>query len=234
MEYIFERTARLFGEKAMGKLKNSKVAVFGLGGVGSFAAEALCRGGIYNFTLFDRDRVTYSNINRQLIALQSTVGRFKTEVMKERMLDINPEAVIETHSVFFTPENADDYSFKGYDYIVDAIDTVTSKIYLIKKAYAEGVNIISCMGAGNKLHPCSLKVADIYDTAVCPLAKVMRKELRAAGIEKLKVVYSEEPPIPISVYEEDKRTSGSVSFVPSVAGLIIASEVIKDLIKTVK
>jgi tRNA A37 threonylcarbamoyladenosine dehydratase len=232
MEYIFERTLRLLGTEAMEKLKKANVAVFGLGGVGSFAAEALCRGGIYNFTLFDKDIVSPSNINRQLIALHSTIGRLKTEVMKERMLDINPDAQIITESVFYTPANATDFPLDKYNYIIDAIDTVTSKICLIKKAFDTGVPIISAMGTGNKLQPCLIKVADLYQTSVCPLAKVMRKELKALGINKLKVVYSDEQPMQIITEKNTrKQTPGSVSFVPSAAGLIMASEVIKDLIK---
>jgi len=231
MEDIFIRTRYMFGSGNMEILKNAKIAVFGIGGVGSFAAEALCRSGIYNFTLFDNDIIEYSNINRQILALHSTLGRYKTETMKERMLDINPLANIITNNCFYTPESAKDYPLEDYDYIIDAIDTVTSKICLITKAKAARVSIISSMGTGNKINPCSLKVADIYDTSVCPLAKVIRKELKAKNIKSLKTVFSTEPPIkPKCDNKDDKPMIASNSFVPSVAGLIIASEVIKDLI----
>ena len=236
MEDIFIRTRTMFGNTNMEILKKSKVAVFGIGGVGSFAAEALCRSGIYNFTLFDNDIIEYSNINRQILALHSTLGRYKTETMKERMLDINPLATIITNNCFYTPQSAKDYPLEGYDYIIDAIDTVTSKICLIEKAKAAGIKIISSMGTGNKINPCDLKVADIYDTSVCPLAKVIRKELKAKNVKSLKTVFSTEPPIkPKYDNNDDKKPLiASNSFVPSVAGLIIASEVIKDLINLQK
>lgn len=227
MDNIFNRTIALFGNENMQKLKNKKVAIFGLGGVGSYAVEALCRSGIYNLTLFDNDKIEYSNINRQNIAFYSTIGKYKTEVTKKRLLDINPEAVIEINTCFYTPENADNYPLNKYDYIVDAIDTVTSKICLIKKAKQTDIPIISCMGTGKKIDPCKLKVSDIYDTTVCPLSKVIRKELRANNIKSLKVVYSDEKPI--STINND-NVIGSTSFVPSVAGLIMASCVIRDLI----
>lgn len=237
MEEIFSRTKLLLGNDNMQKLQNAHVAIFGLGGVGSYVAEALCRSGIYNFTLFDNDIVAPSNINRQLVALHSTIGKLKTEVMKNRMLDINPNAKINIFNCFYLPENADNFPLDKYSYIVDAIDTVTAKICLISRAKRAKVPIISSMGAGNKLNPCSFVVCDIKDTTVCPLAKVMRKELKALGIEGVKVVYSKELSIK-QLENKDlnddkkvrKQTPGSIAFVPSVAGLIIAGEVIKDLI----
>lgn len=220
---LYERTQRLLGEEAVEILKRSKVAVFGAGGVGGYAIEALARAGIGTLALFDHDTVSDSNRNRQLIALTSTIGRSKVQVWKERILDINPDCQVEAVEVFYLPEHADQFDFTQYDYIVDAIDTVSGKISLICKAKEEGVPVISCMGAGNKLDPTKFEVADIYKTSVCPLAKVMRKELKARGIKKCKVVYSKEP-------AQKHREPGSVSFVPSVAGLIIAGEVIKDLV----
>ena len=231
MENIFSRTELLLGRDALEKLKKAKVAVFGLGGVGSFAAEALCRAGVGSFELFDRDIVAPSNLNRQLVALCSTIGRYKTEVMRERILDINPDAKVEIHTCFYLPENADQFPFDGLDYIVDAVDTVTAKLCIIERAKAAGVPVISAMGAGNKLDPCSFKVSDIKDTSVCPLAKVMRRELKERGIDSLKVVCSTEPPKKPPLQEGlRKQPPGSISFVPSVCGLIIASEVVKDII----
>ncbi len=222
---ILDRTELLIGKENIEKLKSKRVAVFGVGGVGGFAVEALARTGIGTLDLIDKDVVDETNINRQIIALQSTIGQPKVEVAKQRCLDINPEITVNTHQVFYLPETADQFNFKEYDYVVDAIDTVTGKLQLIEAANEAGVPIISSMGAGNKLDPTQFEVADISETSVCPLAKVMRKELRDRGIEHLKVVYSKEQPIKV-----DADSPGSVAFVPSVVGLIIASEVIKDLL----
>ncbi len=222
----------MIGEDSLEKLKGKRVAVFGIGGVGGYVCEALIRSGVGKFDLFDKDTVSVSNLNRQIIALKSTVGKLKVDVMKERMLDINSDALVSVHPVFFLPENADEYDFSRYDYVVDAVDTVTAKLEIIVRAKKAGVPVISAMGAGNKLHPEMFKVADIYDTKVCPLAKVMRKELKAREIKSLKVVYSEEEPVKNSAVSEDpgrRSTPGSIAFVPSVSGLIIAGEVIKDL-----
>ena len=249
MQNQFSRTQMLLGQEAMDKLKQSRVAVFGVGGVGGYVCEALIRSGIGAFDLIDNDKVSLSNINRQIIATTKTVGRYKTEVMKERMLEINPDAEVRVHNCFFLPENSDAFPFCEYDYVVDAVDTVTAKIELVMKAQKENVPVISSMGAGNKLDASAFKVADLYQTKMCPLAKVMRYELKKRGVKKLKVVYSEEPPlspIQLSVYdgefgeclpdeipEVSKKRSvpGSVAFVPSVAGLIIAGEIVKDLTK---
>lgn len=230
---IFSRSRLLLGD-GMQKLACSHVAVFGLGGVGSYAVEALARTGIGKLSLFDSDTVSYTNINRQLIALHSTVGTLKTEVCKKRISDINPDAKVFTYPVFFTRENADSIDFSAFDYVVDAIDTVSSKILLAEICNFHGIPIISCMGTGNKLDPTMLKVSDIYKTSVCPLARVMRRELKKRGIKKLKTVYSEEVPLSPDYPEDfEKKGSGfapgSISFVPSAAGLIIAGEVIKDL-----
>jgi len=244
----FSRTQLLLGEDAMEKLKNSTVAIFGIGGVGSYVAEALARCGVGSFVLFDDDKVCLTNINRQLIATRKTIGRKKVEVMAERIMDINPEAKVKTNECFYMPDNADEYDFTKYDYIVDAVDTVTAKLELIVRANAANVPIMSSMGAGNKLDPTKFEVADIYKTSMDPLAKVMRHELKKRGIKKLKVVYSKEEPITPLDDEEmscksncicppgttrkctDRRAiPGSVSFVPSVAGLIIAGEVVKDI-----
>ncbi len=233
----FLRTEILMGAEAIEKLHRAKVAIFGIGGVGGFVVEALVRGGIGTFALFDPDCVSVSNRNRQLVALESTVGRPKVEVMQERILDINPEAVVDTYQVFYLPENADSYDLSQYDYIVDAVDTVTAKLELIVRAQQAKIPIISSMGTGNKRNPTMLEVADLYQTSVCPLAKVMRRECRKRGILQLKVVYSKEEPLrlqaPIFLEKENnqKVVPGSVSFVPSVAGLILAGEVIKDLIQ---
>ena len=236
----FSRTRLLLGKEAMEKLKRSRVAVFGLGGVGSFAAEALVRSGVGAIDVFDNDEVCLSNINRQLIALHSTIGRKKADVMKERILDINPECSVGAFCCFYSSENSAQFDFKKYDYIVDAIDTVSSKLTLIEEAKKAGVPVISCMGAGNKLDPLKFEVADVYKTSVCPLAKVMRKELKARGIGSLKVVYSREEPVKPRYDEyidnenerkgsKKKPPPGSVPFVPPVAGLILAAEVVKDL-----
>lgn len=221
------RTELLLGEDAMEKLANARVAVFGVGGVGGFAVEALARSGVGALDLIDNDTVAESNLNRQIIALHSTLGRYKTEVMRERILDINPEARVQVHNCFFLPETAQRFDFREYDYVVDAIDTVTGKIELVLQAQAAGTPIISSMGAGNKLNPAAFEVADIYKTSVCPLARVMRRELKSRGVKKLKVVYSREQPREPLVKE--RKMPGSTAFSPSVAGLILASEVIKDL-----
>ena len=232
MDNRFERTALLFGENAINTLASKKIAVFGVGGVGGYVCEALVRSGIGSFDLFDNDKVCLSNLNRQIIALESTVGMYKTEAMKNRMLDINPNVTVNCHNVFYLPENADDFNLSQYDYVIDAIDTVSAKIELAKRCHSLGVNIISAMGAGNKINPCSFVVTDIFKTSVCPLARVMRRELKKANVDKLKVVYSVEEAIKPQVNnnETGKKLVGSCSFVPSVCGLIIASEVIKDLI----
>lgn len=261
----------LLGPGAMRALSTSRVAVFGVGGVGSFAAEALARSGVGEIAVFDNDEVCVSNINRQLIASFSTVGRKKVEVMRDRILDINPDCRVDAHAVFYSAENANEYDLSGFSYIIDAIDTVSSKLTLIENARAAGVPVISCMGAGNKLDPTAFEVSDIYKTSVCPLAKVMRRELRARGIPSLKVVYSREMPIqaktdaaadmretgtrdhrtPAEMFadaeemageephgrrpgsgqvgEGKRRVPGSISFVPSVAGMILAGEVIRDI-----
>ncbi len=234
----FSRTQLLLGEEGMAQLAKSKVAVFGIGGVGGYVCEALVRSGISHFDLIDHDKVSLTNINRQIIATRKTVGKYKVDVMKERMLEINPDVEVMTHNCFFLPENADEFPFDEYDYVVDAVDTVTAKIELVMKCREKNVPIISSMGAGNKLDASAFRVADIYKTNMCPLAKVMRRELKKRGIKKLKVVYSEEKPIrpdedmAILCKEEcEKRRDipGSVAFVPSVAGLILAGEVVKDL-----
>lgn len=246
----FSRTELLLGKEAIDRLSQSRVAIFGIGGVGGYVCEALVRSGVGAFDLIDDDKVCLTNLNRQIIATRKTIGRYKTEVMKERILDINPQADVRIHQCFFLPENAADFPFAEYDYIVDAVDTVTAKLELVMKAKENNIPIISSMGAGNKLDGSAFRVADIYKTKVCPLAKVMRRELKKRGIEKLKVVYSEEQPIrPIEDMAISCRTNcicppgaqrkctqrrdipGSVAFVPAVAGLIIAGEVIKDLVQ---
>lgn len=227
------RTGMLLGDAAIERLKKSSVAVFGVGGVGGYAAEALARTGIGKIELIDRDVVSRSNINRQIIALQSTVGRPKVEVMRERMLDINPEIQVTARQCFYLPENASEFDFKNYDYVVDAVDTVTAKLSIIMRAREAGVPVISSMGAGNKLDPSLFEVADISKTSVCPLAKVMRKELKARGIRGVKVVYSKEPPKKLfyEAKEENRRmTPGSIAFVPAAAGLVLAGEVIRDIV----
>lgn len=233
----FDRTKRLLGIEAMKKLENMHVAVFGIGGVGGHAADALARSGIGEITIVDSDEVAESNINRQLIATTKSVGRKKVEVMKEHLLEINPEVKVHIYDCFFLPETKDLFDFSSYDYVIDAVDTVTAKIALVEASLEAGVPIVSSMGAGNKLDPTAFEVADIYKTSVCPLAKVMRKELKARGIKHLKVVYSKEIPLePIEdedFVSDEKRsrraTPGSIAFVPSVAGLILAGEVVKDL-----
>ena len=244
----FARTQLLLGPDAMESLNSKKVAVFGIGGVGGYVCEALVRSGIGSFDLIDDDKVCLTNLNRQIIATRKTVGKYKVEVMRDRMLEINPDAKIDIHKCFFLPENADDFAFSEYDYVVDAVDTVTAKIELIMRAQKEGVPIISAMGAGNKLDAGRLKIADIYDTKICPLARVMRRELKKRNVKKLKVVYSDEQPIrPLEDMSiscradsicppeaQDKHTKrraipGSTAFVPAVAGLLIAGEIVKDL-----
>ncbi len=224
---MFSRTERLIGVENVEKLKTKHVAVFGLGGVGGYVVEGLARSGIGQFTLVDKDIVDISNINRQILALQSTVGKPKTEVAKARLLEINPEIKVNAHEMFFLPENAENFDFSGVDYIVDAIDTVSAKLSLIEQAKKHTIPIISCMGTGNKLDPTLFEIADISKTTVCPLARVMRRELKKRGIDHVKVLYSKEEP----KKEEGENTPSSISFVPPVAGLIIAGEVIKDLIK---
>ena len=242
----FSRTELLLGEAAMQKLAMSTVAVFGVGGVGSFVAEGLARSGIGHIVLIDNDLICVTNINRQIHATTKTVGQKKTETMRQRILEINPEAVVDTIDAFYLPENAERFFAQRYDYLVDAIDTVTGKIDLVLQAQKRGIPIISSMGAGNKLDPARFEVADIYETSVCPLARVMRRELKERGVQSLKVVYSKEKPLklrqsgcgdncicpPGSARNCDVRRSvpGSISFVPSVVGLIIAGEVIRDLV----
>jgi len=234
MNEQFARTRLLLGDAAMERLAGARVAVFGIGGVGGHAVEALARSGIGEIDLIDSDTVSESNLNRQLIATHSTVGRYKVDVMEERIRDINPQAIVHKYRCFFLPENAGQFPFGEYDYVVDAVDTVAAKIELVLKARAAGVPVISSMGAGNKLDASAFRVADIYQTSVCPLARVMRRELKKRGVKQLKVVYSQEMPLmPASGGEtppEGRRAvPGSVAFVPSVAGLIIAGEVVKDL-----
>lgn len=223
MQERFARTEALIGAEAVGLLKQARVAVFGVGGVGGYTVEALARSGVGIFDLIDNDTVCESNINRQIIALDSTLGRYKADVMKERILDINPDAVVHVHKCFFLPQTAGEFEFHDYSYVVDAVDTVTAKLEIIVRAKEAGVPVISAMGAGNKLDAARFLVTDIYRTKVCPLAKVMRRELRKRGVADLKVVYSEEEPVIVS------RTPASIAFVPSVAGLLMAGEVIKDL-----
>ncbi|MDE5771907.1 MAG: tRNA threonylcarbamoyladenosine dehydratase [Ruminococcus sp.] len=227
----FERTELLFSSDIMEILKNSRVAVFGIGGVGGHTAEALVRSGIGAIDLIDNDEVCISNINRQIFATMSTVGQLKTESAVKRLLDINPECKITAHNIFFMPETSELIDFSQYDYVVDAIDTVTGKIEIIMQSQKAGIPVISSMGAGNKLDPTAFEVSDIYKTSVCPLARTMRHEMKKRGVKKLKVVYSKEQPIipPERLSESGKRVPASNAFVPSVAGLIIAGEVIKDL-----
>ena len=230
-----ERTGFLLSQEALDKLKKAHVAIFGIGGVGGYVAEALARSGIGYFTLIDNDTISLSNINRQIIATVDTVGKYKTDVMKERILSINPKAEVNVSHCFYLPgEEAEFFPMSRYSYVVDAIDTVSAKIDLALKAQEEGFPLISSMGTGNKLDSCKFQVTDIYKTKVCPLAKVMRRELKTRGVKGLKVVYSDEEPMKPSVQISEggrRQIPGSISFVPSVAGLIIAGEVIKDLIK---
>ena len=232
----FSRTELLIGKEGVEKLNKAKVAIFGIGGVGSFIVEGLVRAGIQNFILVDNDEICLTNLNRQLHATMQTIGQSKVDVMKQRILEINPKAIVETYKEFYMPDSKVKILDKSVDYIIDAVDTVTAKIGLVIEANELNIPIISSMGTGNKLDATKFEVSDIYKTSVCPLAKVMRKELKQRGIKKLKVVYSKEEPIAqrniISEEESNKRQiPGSISFVPSVAGLIIAGEVIKDIIK---
>lgn len=230
-ENQFERTALLLGKASVERLARKRVAVFGVGGVGGFVCEGLVRAGIGAIDIVDKDTVALSNINRQLIALHSTVGKNKVDVLEERLKDINKNLIIKKYKCFFLPETSETFDFREYDYVVDAIDTVTGKIELILKAKEAGVPIISAMGAGNKLDPTAFQVSDIYKTSVCPLARVMRRELKKRGVDKLKVVYSKEEPIKPQFEEGEEVVPGSISFVPPVVGLIIAGEVVKDLIR---
>lgn len=244
----FSRTQLLLGKEGMDALAGAKVAIFGIGGVGGYVVEALARSGVGSFVIVDDDKVCLTNINRQIIATRKTIGKYKVEVMRDRILEINPDAKVEMRQCFYLPENANEFDFSEYSYVVDAVDTVTAKIEIIMRAQAAGVPVISCMGAGNKLDPTQFHVADIYKTTMCPLAKVMRHELKKRGVKKLKVVYSTEKPVrpleDISVScrshcvcppgtahkcTERRDIPGSVAFVPPVAGLILAGEVIKDL-----
>lgn len=229
----FSRTELIFGEEALEKLANARVAVFGVGGVGGYAVEALARSGVGALDIIDNDTVALSNINRQIIALHSTIGEYKVDAAAKRILDINPNIKLKAYKTFFTPETADTFDFSEYDYVIDAIDTVVGKIELVMKAQAAGTPIICSMGAGNKIDPTKFQVADIYKTSVCPLARVMRYELKKRRVKHLKCVFSTEEPITPRQSEEisgKRQTPGSCAFVPSVAGLIIAGEVIKDII----
>lgn len=225
----FARTELLLGQEAMDRLRRSHVAVFGIGGVGGYVVEALARSGVGALDLIDHDKVSITNINRQIIATLDTVGKDKVDVMKARILSINPEALVNGYKCFYLPENADSFDLLQYSYVVDAVDTVTAKIELVMRAKEAGVPVISCMGTGNKLNPAMLEIADIYSTSVCPLAKVMRRELRKRNLEKLKVLYSKEEPIKNYLSIQGRAVPGSVSFVPPAAGLMIASEIVRDL-----
>ena len=246
----FSRTKLLVGKEAMDRLANARVAIFGIGGVGGYVVEALARSGVGTLDLIDDDKICLTNLNRQIIATRSTIGKYKVDVAKARVLDINPKAVVNTYQTFYVPETAEQFDFSQYDYVVDAIDTVTGKINLVMQAEQTHTPIISSMGAGNKMDPTAFRVADIYKTSVCPLAKVMRRELKKRGIKKLKVVYSEEkpltpiedesisckshcvcPPGTVRKCTQRRQVPGSNAFVPSVVGLILAGEVIKDLIR---
>ena len=235
MHEQFLRTQMLLGTDALERLQSARVAVFGIGGVGGYTVEALARSGIGQLDLIDSDTVSVSNINRQILATHSTVGMAKVEAAKQRVLDINPQCTVRTHQVFYTPETADQFDFTQYDYIVDAIDTVTGKLQLVERATAAGTPIICCMGTGNKLDASAFEVADISKTTMCPLARIMRKELGKRGIKHLKVVYSKEEALTPTGWEEEaaalgkRQIPGSVAFVPGAAGLILAGEVIKDI-----
>ena len=247
MREEFSRAALLIGKDGVERLQKAHVAVFGIGGVGGYVVEALARSGVGSFALIDNDTVAVSNLNRQIIALQNTIGQYKVDVMRERILAINPQAQVCVHRCFFLPENADEFDFEQYDYVVDAVDTVTAKLEIIVRAQVAGVPVISCMGAGNKLDPTKFEVTDIYSTSICPLAKVMRRELKKRGVKSLKVVYSTEQAIAPRLEEVQaqlqeqaaeteqstnrRSTPGSIAFVPSVAGLIAAGEVIRDILK---
>jgi len=226
----FSRTELLIGKESIKKLNKSKVAIFGIGGVGSFVVEGLARAGVGNFILVDNDKISLTNINRQIIATHKTIGKYKVEIAKERILNINPNAKVETYQEFFMPKSKEILD-NSVDYVVDCIDTITAKIELVIRSNKLNIPIISSMGTGNKLDPTKFEVTDIYNTSMCPLAKIIRKELKAREIKKLKVVYSKEEPIKLEKIGQEKPITGSISFVPSVAGLIIAGEVTKDLIK---
>lgn len=226
MENQFSRTELLLGKESLERLKNARVAVFGIGGVGGHVLEALVRSGVGTVDIIDNDKVCLSNLNRQIIATHKTLGRYKVDAAQQRMNEINPEAVIHKHNTFFLPETAEQFDFTQYDYVADAIDTVTGKIELVLRAKEAGTPVISSMGAGNKMDPAAFEVADIYETSVCPLARVMRRELKKRGVERLKVVYSKEQAM---IPEGSPRIPGSNAFVPAVAGLIMAGEIIKDL-----
>lgn len=233
MEGWLSRSGMLFGEEGLAKLQKTRIAVFGVGGVGGYAVEALARSGVGALELIDSDTVSLSNLNRQIIATWDTLGQYKVDAAKARVLSINPQAKVETHRIFFLPETAERFDFGAYDYVIDAVDTVSAKLALAERAYAAGTPIISAMGAGNKLDPTAFEVADIYETSICPLARVMRTELRKRGIPRLKVVYSKELPIKPRVgaaQEGRKRAPGSCAFVPAAAGLILAGEVVKDIV----
>ena len=231
MREEFTRTAMLIGEAALERLSSARVAIFGIGGVGGYVAEALARSGVGQFDLIDSDTVNITNINRQIIATHDTIGRFKVDVAKERILSINPDVKVNVYKTFYLPENSAEFDFNNYDYVIDAVDTVTAKIEIIVNAKRANVPVISSMGTGNKLDPTRFEIADIYETTVCPLAKVMRRELRKRGVESLKVLYSKEEPVKIIADEtHGKPAPASIAFVPSVAGLIIAGEVVNDFI----
>lgn len=233
----FSRTELLLGREGMERLARARVAVFGLGGVGGYAAEALIRSGVGALDLVDSDRVSLTNLNRQILASRETLGRYKADVARERALAINPSAEVRARKVFYGPGTAGEFDFAQYDYVIDAIDTVTGKLALVQQAREAGTRIISCMGTGNKLDPTALRVADIYETSVCPLARVMRKELRRRGVRRLKVVYSQELPLAPEgeLYQESlagearRQVPGSTAFVPAAAGLILAGEAVRDL-----
>lgn len=235
----FSRAQIIFGKDGMQRLAKSRVAIFGLGGVGGYVLEALARSGIGNFDLIDSDRICISNFNRQILATSKTLGEFKADAARERVLSINPDANVNVRKVFFLPENSGEFDFKNYDYVVDAVDTVSAKIQIALQAQSAGTKVISCMGTGNKIDPSLLKVADIYETSVCPLARVMRHELKKRGVKNLKVVFSTETPLAHLEVAQDENAQNekprvpvaSTAFVPSAAGLLIASEVVRDLLK---
>lgn len=231
MDHEFSRTEKLIGKDALEKLASCRVAIFGIGGVGGYVMEALARSGVGHFDLIDNDTVNITNLNRQIIATHDTIGKFKVDVAKNRILSINPKAEVSVYKTFYLPENSYQFDFSSYDYVVDAVDTVTAKIEIVVNAETRNIPVISCMGTGNKLNPTLFEITDIYKTSVCPLAKVMRRELKKRGVKKLKVLYSKEEPIKQDIDSGEKPTPASISFVPSVAGLIIAGEVIKDLIE---
>ena len=231
MADIFDRTRGIIGDSGITKLKNARVAVFGIGGVGGYVAEALARSGVGSLDLIDKDVVSITNINRQIVALHSTVGKYKTEVMRERIADINPDCKVVEHRLFYLPDTADEIDLSQYDFVVDAIDTVTAKLELAVRTKALGVPFIACLGTGNKLDPTKLTISDVSKTSICPLARVMRRELKARGINHLTVLYSTEEPIRSTVTENGKPVPASSAFVPSAAGLIIASYVVRKLIE---